>query len=101
MFRFSPLQSEYAKNHLAPEYVRTLDSVVVQMDGQTLRKSKAVIAIMKKLGGIWAIAVVFGYLPESFLNGTYDLVAKNRYKIFGKKDACRLPTPEERARFIL
>jgi predicted DCC family thiol-disulfide oxidoreductase YuxK len=100
-FKFSPLQSEYAKTTLPPAYTSDLDSVVVQLDGKTLRKSKAVFAVLKKLGGVWGIAGMFGGLPEGFLNKAYDLVAEHRYKIFGKKESCRLPTPEERARFVL
>ncbi len=100
-FQFSALQSDHAKNTLPAEYVQDLDSVVVQIDGKTLRKSKAVFAVLKKLGGIWGLAGVAGVLPESFLNKAYDMVAENRYKIFGKKESCRLPTPEERARFLL
>lgn len=101
LFKFSPLQSEYAKASLPIEYTNDLDSVVVQVDGKTLRKSKAVLAVMKKLGGPWAIAGAFGVLPEGLLNKAYDLVAENRYKMFGKKDSCRLPTPDERTRFVL
>lgn len=100
-FQFSPLQSEYAKANLPSEYTENLDSVVVQLDGKTLRKSKAVFAVMRKLGGPWALAGIFGALPEGFLNRAYDLVAEHRYRIFGKKETCRLPTPEERARFVL
>ena len=101
VFKFSPLQSDHAKSSLPSEYTENLDSVVVQIDGKTLRKSKAVFAVMNKLGGVWAIAGVLGHLPESLLNKGYDLVAEHRYKIFGKKDSCRLPSPEERARFVL
>ena len=101
VFKFSPLQSEYAKSTLPAEFIQDLDSVVVQIDGKTLRKSKAVFAVLKKLGGIWSLAGAFGVLPENFLNKAYDLVAENRDKIFGKKDSCRLPTPDERARFVL
>lgn len=101
VFRFSPLQSEYARASLPPEYVQDLDSVVVDIDGRKLRKSKAVFAVLKKLGGVWGILGMAGVLPEPLLNKGYDLVAENRYKLFGKKETCRLPTPEERARFIL
>ncbi len=101
VFHFSPLQSEHAKNTLPAEFVQDLDSVVVQIDGKTLRKSKAVFAVLKKLGGVWGMASIAGVLPESFLNRAYDMVAENRYKMFGKKETCRLPSPEERARFLL
>lgn len=101
VFHFSPLQSEYAKTNLPPEFTANLDSVVVQMDGKTLRKSKAVLAVLRKLGGVWGVAGLFGVLPEGILNRAYDLVAEHRYRVFGKKETCRLPTPEERARFVL
>lgn len=100
-FKFSPLQSDYAKASLPAEFVADLDSVVVQVGGRTLRKSKAVFAVLKELGGAWGVLGLVGLLPEGFLNRAYDLVAENRYKLFGKKDSCRIPTPEERARFIL
>ncbi len=100
-FKFSPLQSEFAKTTLPPEFTANLDSVVVQLDGKTLRKSKAVFAVLKNLGGVWGVAGAFGVLPEGLLNKAYDLVAQHRYKIFGKKETCRFPTPEERTRFLL
>src|SRR5690606_28179221 len=101
LFQFSPLQSEYAKQNLPEDYTRDLTSVVVQLDGQTLRKARAALAVFHELGGIWKGVSMFGFLPQSILNWGYDLVATNRYKLFGKKDSCRLPTPEERERFLL
>jgi predicted DCC family thiol-disulfide oxidoreductase YuxK len=100
-FKFSPLQSEFAQANLPSEYTASLDSVVVQIDGKIFRKSKAVFAVLKKLGGPWVLVGAIGVLPEALLNRAYDLVAENRYKIFGKKETCRLPTPEERTRFVL
>ncbi len=100
-FHFSPLQSEHAKKNLPPEFVQDLDSVIVQIDGKTLQKSKAVFAVLKKMGGVWEMASAMGVFPESVLNKAYDMVAKNRYRLFGKKESCRLPTPDERSRFLL
>ena len=101
IFRFSPLQSDYAKTHLNSDDVNDLKSIVVLIDGVTYRKAPAVLQVLKKMGGIWKAASVFNLLPNTFLNGAYDLTASNRYRIFGKSDTCRLPTPEERAKFIL
>lgn len=101
VFHFSPLQSEYAQKNLPPEFIRDLDSVAVQIDGKILRKSAAVFAVFRELGGIWGVAGALGFFPEGLLNGAYDLVAKSRYRLFGKKETCRIPTPEERARFLL
>jgi predicted DCC family thiol-disulfide oxidoreductase YuxK len=101
LFKFSPLQSEYAKANLSPADVEDLKSVVVLIDGKTYRKAEGVLKAVSSLGGIWKLSLGLGILPSSILNLGYNLVAENRYKIFGKSDTCRLPTPEERARFIL
>lgn len=100
-FRFSPLQSEFAKKNLDPEDIEDLKSVVVLIDGKTYRKSKGVIKALSELGVTWKMLSVFSIIPESILNISYNLVAKNRYRLFGKRDTCRLPTPEERKKFIL
>lgn len=99
-FTFSPLQSEYAAQHLAPEHIRDLTSVVYLKDGQKFLKSRAVIEILNDIGGVWKLAQLGKIIPDQLRNKAYDLVAANRYKIFGKKETCRLPTPEERARFL-
>ena len=99
-FKFSPLQSDFAQKNLPPEMTANLDSVVFLQQGKTYRKSKAVIRILEDMGGIWKFATIGKVMPEKLLNSAYDLVAKNRYKLFGKKETCRLPTPAERARFI-
>lgn len=100
-FKFSPLQSEFAKSRLLPKYTEDLKSVVVEIDGKILEKSDAVFKVMSTLGGKWKLLSAFRILPPFLRNAGYDLVAEMRYKIFGKKDTCRLPTPEEKARFIL
>lgn len=101
LFKFSPLQSEYAQKNLPLEYTRELSSVVVQIDGQNFRKSHAVMMVFRELGGPWRALSWLGFLPEGMLNTFYDLTASNRYKMFGKKDSCRLPSLEERTRFLL
>mgnify|MGYP003574904869 CR=1 FL=1 len=101
-FFFSPLQSEYAKSHLPPEFVNDLKTIIVQTaDGKTLKKSEAVFTVFKTVGGIWTLPSLLRFLPLVILNTGYDVVASNRYRLFGKKETCRLPTPEERSRFIL
>lgn len=99
-FMFSPLQSDYAKNHLPEEYTKDLKSVVYFNDGKIISRSAAVIKILSEIGGIWKFATIGNVLPEKLRDSAYDMVAKNRYKLFGRKETCRLPTPEERARFV-
>ncbi len=101
-FSFSPLQSDYAKSHLPKEFVTDLKTVIVQTDDQkTHKKALAVFSVFQKIGGVWGILSYLRFLPLAFLNVSYDLVASNRYRLFGKKETCRIPTLEERNRFIL
>jgi predicted DCC family thiol-disulfide oxidoreductase YuxK len=101
VFKFSPLQSEFAKQNLMPSDVEDLKSVVVLIDGQSFRKAEGVFKALCTVGGIWKLSLILGWLPSDVLNLSYDLVAENRYQIFGRSETCRLPTPEERNRFIL
>lgn len=100
MFKFSPLQSDFAQEHLSPRDVQNLTSVVVLIDGKSYRKAAGVIKALSALGGKWKLISALGILPESVLNQGYDLVAKNRYKLFDKKETCRVPTAQERSRFM-
>jgi predicted DCC family thiol-disulfide oxidoreductase YuxK len=101
VFKFSPLQSDYARQTLPEKDIANLDSVVILIQGKTYRKSEAVFRALAELGGLWKTPMVLNLLPKKILNFGYDLVAENRYKIFGKQETCRLPTPEEQERFIL
>jgi predicted DCC family thiol-disulfide oxidoreductase YuxK len=101
VFKFSPLQSEFAKTKLSQSDLKDLKSVVVLINNQTYRKAEAALKALAELGWPWKILLIFSLLPEKVLNLFYDLIAANRYRFFGKRETCRLPTPEERERFIL
>lgn len=101
VFTFSPLQSEFAKKHIPEQHIKDLTSVIYLKDGQQFSKSKAVIEILCDIGGPWKLAAIGRSIPSAIQNKAYDLVAANRYKLFGKKETCRLPTPEERERFLI
>jgi predicted DCC family thiol-disulfide oxidoreductase YuxK len=62
--------------------------------------STAALRSLGRLGGLWGLARVFLIVPPVIRNAVYKFIARNRYKWFGKHDACRLPTPEERALFL-
>jgi predicted DCC family thiol-disulfide oxidoreductase YuxK len=100
-FQFSPLQSDFANENLTPEDVQDLKSVIVQISGKTFKKSQAVFAVLSELGGTWRWLCVFAYFPSVLRNWIYDLIARNRYHLFGKRESCRIPTADERKRFIL
>lgn len=101
LFKFSPLQSEYAKSNLNPSDTLDLKSVVVLIDGKSYRKAEGVFKALTSIGGVWRMAAILNSFPNSILNFGYELVAENRYRLFGKRDTCRLPTQEEKSRFIL
>ncbi len=100
MFRYATLQGQTATRLLAKEDIANLDSVVLLIDGKTYKKSQAVFKVFSILGGGWKTFSLFDVLPLSIKNVGYDLVAKYRYAIFGKREMCRLPTPEERSFFL-
>ena len=85
---------------------RDLNSVNVvlyyqQPDERILDRSKAIQFVLKKLGGVWAFAVNIGnLLPRPLRDSLYDLVARNRYRIWGKYDTCPLPDPQYPHKFL-
>ncbi|HEY0984086.1 MULTISPECIES: thiol-disulfide oxidoreductase DCC family protein [unclassified Schlesneria] len=100
-FQFAPLQGDTAKSLLSPADVNNLDTMVLWVAGRTYRKSAAVIRILWQLGPGWRVlGVLLWLIPLPLRNLGYTIVAKNRYRVFGKKESCRLPTPEERTRFL-
>jgi predicted DCC family thiol-disulfide oxidoreductase YuxK len=101
IFKFSPLQSEFAKQHVDSSDIKELKSVVILIEGKTYRKAEGVLKALSLLGGVWKSSLLLTALPNKILNVGYDLVAENRYSLFGKRETCRLPSPEERSRFIL
>ena len=101
-FLFTSLQSEkgveLVKQYAIPHDV---DSLVLIENGKAFTKSAAALHIAKKLDGLWHLLFLFILVPRKIRDGVYDYVAKNRYKWFGKKeDACMLPPPDIRKRFI-
>lgn len=100
-YLFSPLQSKFAEKTLPPELIKDLNSVICLENNKIYKKSNAVLVIMKSLGGFWKLSQFGLLIPEFLRDKIYDFVARNRYRFFGKKATCRLPTPEERSRFII
>ena len=77
-----------------------LESVIL-LDGESVySKSTAALKIAKELSGSVKILYPLLILPKFLRDFFYDLIAKNRYKIFGKKDVCRIPTEEEKVKFL-
>jgi predicted DCC family thiol-disulfide oxidoreductase YuxK len=100
-FRFAPLQGETAREYLSAEEISALKTVVLVDETGSYRQSTAVLRVLRRLGGSWpAVAAVLSVIPTPLRDIGYRLVAQNRYRFFGKKEACRMPTAEERERFL-
>jgi predicted DCC family thiol-disulfide oxidoreductase YuxK len=100
-FVFAPLQSEKGIELRAKYGIDdNIDSIVLIEDDRAFTKSTAALQIAKRLGGIWALAYAFIVVPRPVRDYLYEVFAKYRYRLFGKKDECMLPTPEVRARFL-
>ncbi|WP_264522405.1 thiol-disulfide oxidoreductase DCC family protein [Flavobacterium sp. N1994] len=102
-FRFVSLQSELGQkiiNHLGISDVN-IDSIILYIPkSEYYYKSEAAFKIIKELNGFYNYLSVFSILPKSTLNYIYDIVAKNRYKWFGKKESCMIPTLELKSKFL-
>lgn len=97
---FSPIQGETAKRILPPERRENVDTISF-FDGKELHyRTSALLEIGKTLGGIWWVFYPLILVPAEWRDVAYDGFARRRYRFFGKRDACRLPTPEERSRFL-
>ncbi|MDT3697182.1 MAG: thiol-disulfide oxidoreductase DCC family protein [Ignavibacterium sp.] len=101
-FKFTALQSEKGIELLKKLNLpaNDFDSFILIRNDKTYKKSSAVFEIAKDISGWLKIILLFKYLPESFTDWIYSLIANNRYRIFGKKDVCRIPSEEEKAKFL-
>ncbi len=101
-FQFGSLQSPVVADLLKQHNFLTNDlSTVILLEGDKLYyQSTAVLKILKQLGGGWSLLYAFIILPKPLRDFFYNLIAKNRYKIFGRQDACMIPTPELKAKFV-
>jgi len=101
-FKFAPLQSEIGEKLLKENGVdkAETDSVILIEDGKVYTHSTAALRIARKLEGRWSWFHYLTVVPRFIRDGFYKLFAKYRYKMFGKQEACMLPTPEIRSRFL-
>jgi len=106
-FRFASLQSDFAQQLMTRHGVdpHDLDTVYVVKDhGQTnerlLARSDAILFMLSQLGGIWKLSGVGRVLPGAVRDAVYKIVARNRYRVFGKHESCMLPEPKHRAKFL-
>lgn len=108
VFRFASLQSALATPILARHDANPsdLDTVYVAVNGDLpnqylLSRSDAVIFVLKQLPGLWRFAAFFMQCVPKFLRDpAYNVVARNRYRIFGRSEVCPLPRDQDRSRFL-
>lgn len=101
-FRFAPIQSAIGEELIVKngiDQTRT-DSVILVEGGKAYTNSTSALRIARKLDGIWKLAFILVVVPRPFRDLAYKLFAKYRYRLFGKQDACMMPTAEIRARFL-
>ncbi|MCL4152465.1 UNVERIFIED_CONTAM: hypothetical protein GTU68_032554 [Idotea baltica] len=102
VFSFASLQSDYAEKafKIHEDETENYDSVVYQTDEKIYFKSSAALKILYDLGGIWKCTTVFYVLPKPWRDKIYDLIANNRYRWFGKKTHCLIPSDQIKSRFV-
>jgi predicted DCC family thiol-disulfide oxidoreductase YuxK len=103
VFRFVALQSDLGKEIIS--YIKIdiskIDSIILyEPKIAYYYKAEAALRIAKELGGTVSLLSIFRFLPNGLTNFVYDYVAKNRYKWYGKKEECFIPTPELKAKFL-
>jgi len=101
-FKFVPLQSQIGEELVAKHGIDTedTDSVIVVENDRAYTHSSGALRIAKRLDGIWSWTYAFIAVPKPIRDFAYRLFAKHRYRLFGRQDACMMPTPEIRARFL-
>ncbi len=100
-FRFAPLQSEIGQQLKKEHNIGDdIDSIILVEGERAYTHSTAGLRIAKGLGGIWSVGYGFIIVPGSIRDLAYRIFAKYRYRLFGRQDACMLPTPDVRERFF-
>ncbi|MFP9115421.1 thiol-disulfide oxidoreductase DCC family protein [Flavobacterium sp. RHBU_3] len=103
VFRFVALQSEIGQEIVRYIGIDTskVDSIILYEPGKAYYyKAQAALEIASEIGGFYSLLSIFKAFPDKLNNMVYDYIARNRYKWYGKKDACMLPTLETKAKFL-
>lgn len=102
VFQFASLQSSFGQEVLKKHQLSAsdFDSMILLQDEIIYQRSDAALRISKELSGAWKLLYGFIIVPRFIRNAVYNFVARNRYKWFGKQEACMIPTPELKAKFI-
>ncbi|WP_276392267.1 thiol-disulfide oxidoreductase DCC family protein [Eudoraea chungangensis] len=102
-FLFAPLQGIAGEEFIKSRNIdlTKIDSIILYEPNLAYySKSTAALKIGKSFGGFYQILAIFEWLPASLRDAIYDIIARNRYQWFGKKEACMIPTPELQSKFM-
>jgi len=101
-FRFASMQSPAGQAMLRELGLplATWESSILIENGVAYRRSTAILRIARHLSGLWPALAIFLLVPRFLRDAGYDLIARHRYRIFGRLEACMVPTPALRALFI-
>lgn len=102
LFRYAPLQSDIGKALITKHHIDTtqVDSIMLVDQEKAYTKSSAALRIARHLSGGYSFLAIFLIIPAFLRNVVYDYIAHNRYKWYGKKESCMIPTPELKAKFL-
>jgi predicted DCC family thiol-disulfide oxidoreductase YuxK len=103
IFKFASLQSDSGKRIAESIGINSqnIQTVIYVKTNQYFTESSAILEILKDLGGVWKLFLIFKLIPKSLRDSLYRLIAEKRYKLFGKKAVCITPTQELQKRFLL
>lgn len=101
-FRFASAQSEAGKSLMEIGNIGSIgaDTVIVYDEGRFYSRSGAIVRIARRLHGIWRLGYLLVVIPRPVRDMVYDFVARNRYRWFGRRETCRVPTDVDRDRFL-
>ena len=100
-FQYASLQSQQAQRLLAGHRLEgATESIVLVEDSKIYTASTAALKIARRLSGLWPFFYVFMIIPRPIRDWAYSIVARNRYRWFGRRDECMVPTPNLRGRFL-
>jgi predicted DCC family thiol-disulfide oxidoreductase YuxK len=101
-FLFASLQSDFGQSQLQKFGLdpTKLHSIITIENGKFYERSDAALKIASGLAQPWQMLGVFRIFPRVFRDWVYNVISKNRYKVFGKRESCMIPTPELKEKFV-
>lgn len=99
-FKFASLQSEFANTVVGDRTLPMPESVILIENGEMYERSTAALKIARRLNGLWPVFYIFILVPRPVRDAVYHIIARNRYRWFGKRESCMIPGKELKGRFL-